>query len=93
MSGHHVLLVGLEHFSIIRNHLTGFSRLLARQAARRGLVDHKRRLTLSSEREKPAFGGTNSSIRCATPLARCTTSPCAPWLAGLNEFDPSNDSV
>ena len=45
----------LEPFSIIRNHLTDFSRLLARHALRGGLVDHKRSITTPSGREKPAF--------------------------------------
>ena len=36
------------------NHLTAFLRLLARHASRRGLVDHKRSITTSSGREKPA---------------------------------------
>ncbi len=35
-------------------HLTDFSRLLSRRASRRGLVDHKRSITTSSGREKPA---------------------------------------
>ncbi|MCP4071823.1 MAG: hypothetical protein GY742_08810 [Hyphomicrobiales bacterium] len=37
----------------ILNRLTGFWRLLARQVLRRGLGDHKRNITQSSERQKP----------------------------------------
>ncbi len=39
---------------VILNRLTDFWRLLARQVLRRGLVDHKRNATQSSERQKPA---------------------------------------
>ncbi len=39
----------------ILNRLTGFWRLLARQVLRRGLGDHKRNITQSGERQKPAF--------------------------------------
>ncbi len=45
----------LDHVMVTLKHLTGFSRLLARHVSRRGLVDHKRDVTPSSEREKPAF--------------------------------------
>ena len=67
-------------------HLTGFSRLLARHASRHGLVEHKRSITTSSGRERPAFGGPNSPIRCASgacPMPRIALR-IAP--AGLNEF-------
>ena len=62
--------VRLEPFPIIRNRLTVFSRLLARHAPRRGLVDRKRGITTSSGREKAAFGGPNSPIWCVAALAR-----------------------
>ncbi len=64
----------LEHISILLNHLTGFSGLLARRAFRRGLVDHKESTTKSSGREKPAFGGPNQSIGGVAKLARSTRS-------------------
>ncbi len=39
----------------ILNRLTDFWCLLARQVSRRILVDHKRKLTQSSERQKPIY--------------------------------------
>jgi len=63
------------------DHLTDFSRLLARQISRRGLVDHKRNLTQSSEREKPACGGPNPAIGSVPALAKPTRLGCAPRLA------------
>lgn len=38
---------GLEHFPVILNHLTGFSRLLARRVRPRGLVDRERIMATS----------------------------------------------
>jgi hypothetical protein len=61
--------------------LTDFLRLLARHGSRRGLVDHKGAVTLSSERRKPAFGGPNQFIGVVEKLARCTTSRFAFRLA------------
>ena len=72
----------LEHRSLIWDHLTGFSRLLARQGSRRGLGDHKWALTTSSGREKPAFGGPNQPTGVVAKLARCPTSRRALRLAG-----------
>ncbi len=42
---------GLGLFAVTLNRLTDFWRLLTRQVLRRGLVDHKRNVTQSSERE------------------------------------------
>ncbi len=41
----------LDRFLFTRKHLTGYSRLLARHGFRRGLVDHKKTITLSRKRE------------------------------------------
>ncbi|MCP4182713.1 MAG: hypothetical protein GY761_05265 [Hyphomicrobiales bacterium] len=41
----------LDRFLFTRNHLTVYSRLLARHDFRRGLVDHKKSITLSRKRE------------------------------------------
>jgi len=71
----------LECFQILPGHLTGFSGLPARHGLRRGPVDHKRAVTPSGGREKPAFGGPNQLIGGVAKLARCTASCCAPRLA------------
>ena len=42
--------------------------LCSRQVLRLGLVDHKRRLTTSSKREKPTFGGTNGNQARSTAV-------------------------
>jgi hypothetical protein len=62
-------------------HLTDISRLLARHGSRRGLADHKWTVTLSSGREKPAFGGPYLSIGVVAALTRCTASNGTPRLA------------
>jgi len=61
--------------------MTGFLRLLVRHGSRRGLVDHKGDVTLSSGRKNPAFGGPNQSIGVVEKLARCPTSRFAFRLA------------
>ncbi len=60
----------LEHIPTILTHSTGFSRLLARHGRRRGRYDHKRAVTTSGGREKPASGGLNQPIGVVTKLAR-----------------------
>ena len=77
----------LERDVIRCGRMTDFSRLLARHASRRGLVDHKRSITLSSGREKPAFRWAKSVhlVRYgACPIHRIAlrTAP-----ARLNGFD------
>ncbi|MCK5711865.1 MAG: hypothetical protein KAI25_04035, partial [Hyphomicrobiaceae bacterium] len=62
-------------------HLTGFSRLLARHDFRLDLYDHKKSITLSRKREKPAFGGQVQPIGSVAKLARSTRSRCVPRLA------------
>ncbi|MGB5215968.1 MAG: hypothetical protein WBN88_20280, partial [Anderseniella sp.] len=71
----------LEPFWSKLKRLTGFLRLLARHGFRRGLVDHKGGVTLSSGRRKPAFGGPDQSLGIVAKLARCTTSRLALRLA------------
>jgi hypothetical protein len=54
--------------------LTGFSRLLARYDFSLGLLDHKKSITQSRKREKPAFAkklGWTSPVH----LQRCKTCP------------------
>jgi len=45
----------LERDELMCGHLTDLSRLLARHASCRGLVDHKRSITTSRKRDKPAL--------------------------------------
>jgi len=73
--------------------LTVFSRLLARHASRRGLVDHKWSITTSGGREKPTFGGPNPSIWCVAALARYTVSRYALRLPECTDLTPSNGSI
>jgi hypothetical protein len=68
---------GLEHISIILNHLTVFSRSLARRGPRSGPADHKWPVTQFNGCEKAAFGGPNQSVGVVEQLARCTAS-CGP---------------
>jgi len=93
----------LEQVSTIRDRLTGFSRPPARQASRFGLVGHKRSLTQSGGREKPACrvektrlwrdGGPNQPIGGVAELARSTRSRCVQRLAEWTDLAPSNDPV
>jgi len=47
----------------ILNHLTGFSRSVARHGFRRGPVDHKKAITQSTVREKPACRIEDTRLR------------------------------
>ena len=76
----------LGHFRFILVHLTGFSRLLARRGFCLGLNDHKESPTMSSRREKPAFGASNQSICIVTNLARCAASRYGSCLAEWTEL-------
>ena len=61
----------LERDEVRFGHLTAFSRLLARHASCRGLVDLKRSITTSSGREKTALGWAKFAhlVRCgACPM-------------------------
>jgi len=61
----------LEPFRCILNHLTGFSRSLARRVTCSGLTGHNRGPTTSSVREKPAFGGSYLHVGCVASLVQC----------------------
>jgi len=91
--GSHAAKQQLEQISLMLNHLTGFSRLLARQTARRGLDDRKGSLTTSSGRENLAFGGPNPVFGGVAALARCPASRCAPRLSERPDLAPSSGST
>jgi len=86
-------LLSPEQDVFMFDHLTDFSRLLARQVSRRGLVDHMRKLTQSSGREKTAFGGPNQAIGVVPLLAQPPRLRCAPRLAERPDLAPSNDQT
>jgi hypothetical protein len=74
----------LEHDPLILTYLTGFSRLLARQASRRGPARPQVKHNAFSGREKSAFGGPNQPIAVVTQLDRCTRIAlrCVPGRVG-----------
>lgn len=66
---------------VILNHLTTFSRLLARRAFCIGPADHKESTTKSSGREKMAFGGSGQPVDVVVKLVRSAGSRCVSLLA------------
>lgn len=69
----------LERILLIWNHLTGYTRLLARRVPCRGLYDNKGIATQSGERVNPAFGGSGGSILSRGALVQLAL--CAVLLA------------
>jgi len=59
---------------------------------RSALIGCKQRITMSSEREKPAFGEPNQPAECVATIVRCLASPCRPRLLGRTDLAHKVDS-